>query len=114
MTGAACDEDLIEAVIQGLLVDTADLRGLVRHLVETWPDADALQVISAVAMAAGTVEHMLAGPAATRAAQDAWRMSGLLGVDLYMMQRLGLPHGTARDLQAYWRVHDPFFLVADA
>ena len=111
MVGAVSDEDLIEAAVRVLLSDEQDMRGLVCHLVETWPEAEALQVISAVAMAAGTVEHMLAGPDTMQAAQDAWRMAGLLGVDLYMMQRLGLPHATARDLQAYWLVHDPFFLA---
>lgn len=110
MPGCVSDEEMIEAAVRVLLTDEQDLRALVRLLVTRWPDAAALQVIHVLAMAAGSVEHMLAGAAATRSAQDCWRMAGLLGVDLCMMQRMGLPTGTAADLMAYWRTHDRFFL----
>ena len=110
MSGCVSDEELIEAVVRVLLSDEQDPRRLVRLLVGTWPEAASLQIISVLAMAAGSVEHMLAGAAATRNAQDCWRMAGLIGVDLCMMQRMGLPHDTAGDLMAYWLVYDRFFL----
>ncbi|MDR7126173.1 hypothetical protein [Pseudotabrizicola sp. 4114] len=104
------DDDLIETAVRVLLSDERDTKGLVRHLVTGWPEASALQIIHVLVMAAGAVEHMLAAPAATEAAQDAWRMAGLVGVDLRMMEHLALPRDTAGDLLAYWLAHDRFFL----
>jgi hypothetical protein len=83
---------------------------MVRHLVDGWPDEPALDVIHVLALAAGTLDSALAGDALTRATGEAWRMAGLIGVDLAMMRRMGLPHATAADLMAYWKVHDRFFL----
>lgn len=110
MSGSVADEEMIEAAVRVLLSEEQDLRGLVRHLVTYWPNASALQIIYVLAMAAGSVEHMLTGPKATLCAQDTWRIAGLVGVDLCMMERLALPHETAADLMAYWLVHDRFFL----
>lgn len=108
------DEEMIEAVVHILLSDKQDMHGLVSQLVTRWPDASALQIIHVLAMSAGSVEHMLAGPAVAQAAQDVWRMAGLVGVDLRMMEHLALPRDTAADLRAYWLVHDRFFLTPPA
>ena len=109
-TVSVSDEELIEAIVTVLLSDTQDLQTLVGQLVTRWPTASALQIIHGLAMSAGAVEQMLAGPVAAQAAQDAWRMAGLVGVDLRMMEQLDLPHETAGDLLAYWQAHDRFFL----
>ncbi|RGP38688.1 hypothetical protein D1012_00730 [Pseudotabrizicola alkalilacus] len=110
MSVGISDEDLIEMAVRALLSEEQDVRSLVGQLATRWPDAPALQIIHVLAMTAGTVEHMLAAPAAKLAAQDAWRMAGLVGVDLCMMEYLALPHETAGDLLAYWLTHDRFFL----
>ncbi len=113
-TVSVSDEEMIEAVVTVLLSDKQDMRGLVGQLVTRWPDASALQIIHVLALSAGSVEHMLAGPGAAQAAQDAWRMAGLVGVDLRMMEHLALPRDTAADLLAYWLAHDRFFLTPPA
>lgn len=103
-------EAMIELVVRGLLSGQQDGRHAVRALVEARPEAAPLDIVYVLVMAAGSVEALLASPVITVAAQDCWRMAGLVGVDLWMMQRLGLPHATAADLQAYWQGHDRFFL----
>ncbi len=103
-------DDRIEFVIQVLVTGQGDLRGMVRHLAQGWPDKPALDILHAIAIAAGNLDSTLSGPALERAGNEAWRMATLVGVDLAMMRRLGLPHDTAADLVAYWKVHDRFFL----
>lgn len=110
MLGYVSDEEIIEVAVRALLSNEQDMRALVRSLVAHWPEAKALQVINALAMAAGTVEHMLASPDTKQCAQDCWRMAGLVGVDLWMMHCMDLPTDTAADLMAYWLAHDRFFL----
>ncbi len=100
----------IEYVVQVLVTGQGDLRRMVRHLAEGWPDEPALDILHVIATAAGTLDGALAGPDPARATGEAWRMAGLVGVDLAMMRRLGLPHDTGADLLAYWKVHDRFFL----
>ncbi|MBP9182693.1 MAG: hypothetical protein KBF78_06155 [Fuscovulum sp.] len=103
-------DDRIEFVVQVLVTGQGDLRRMVRHLAEGWPGEPALDILHAIAIAAGNLERTLAGDSLQRAAAEAWRMATLVGVDLAMMRRLGLPHDSAADLIAYWRVHDRFFL----
>lgn len=103
-------DDRIEYVIQVLVTGQGDLRRMVRRLAEDWPREPALDILHAIAIAAGNLEHNLSGEALQRAAAEGWRMATLVGVDLAMMRRLGLPHDTGADLMAYWKVHDRFFL----
>jgi len=102
--------DRIEYVIQVLVTGQGDLRRMVRHLAENWPREPALDMIHVMAVAAGNLERNLSGPALQRSAAEGWRMASLVGVDLAMMARMGLPHQTGADLMAYWKVHDRFFL----
>ena len=104
------EEELIEFSVRLLLSDQRDARRLVHALVSGWPEAGAQELVFILSATAGTAEHMLAGPEVACAAQDVWRMAGLVGVDIYMMQLMGLPAETAADLMAYWQVHDRFFL----
>ena len=103
-------DDRLEYVIQVLVSGQGDLRRMVRHLAQGWPDEPALDIIHIIALAAGNLDRTLAGANLHRATNEAWRMAGLIGVDLAMMRRMGLPHGTGADLVAYWKVHDRFFL----
>lgn len=108
--GACRLDSRIEYVVQVLVTGQGDLRRMVRHLVEGWPDEPALDIIHVIAVAAGNLDRTLSGGDLVRATGEAWRMAGLVGVDLAMMRRLGLPHDTGADLLAYWKVHDRFFL----
>ncbi|MFZ1467958.1 MAG: hypothetical protein WAT09_03160 [Paracoccaceae bacterium] len=103
-------DDRVEFVVQVLVTGQGDLRRMVRHLAEDWPDEPALDMIHTIAMAAGNLECNLSGDALQRSAAEGWRMAALIGVDLAMMARMGLPHRTGADLMAYWKVHDRFFL----
>ena len=103
-------DDRIEFVIQVLVTGQGDLRRMIRRLAEDWPGEPALDILHVVAMAAGNLERTLAGEELQRCAAEGWRMASLVGVDLAMMARMGLPHRTGADLLAYWKVHDRFFL----
>lgn len=103
-------DDRVEYVIQVLVSGQGDLRRMVLYLVEGWPEEPALDIVHVIAMAAGHLESALTGESLHRATGEAWRMAVLVGVDLAMMRRLGLPHDTGADLLAYWKVHDRFFL----
>ena len=103
-------ESRIEFVVQVLVGGQGDLRRMVRRLAEDWPEEPALDILHVIAVAAGNLDGILAGGGLERATGEAWRMAGLVGVDLAMMRRLGLPHDSGADLLAYWKVHDRFFL----
>ena len=103
-------ENRIEFVVGVLVTGRGDLRRMVRDLALGWPQEPALDIIHVIALAAGTLDRTLSGEHLMRATGEAWRMAGLVGVDLAMMRRLGLPHDTGADLLAYWKVHDRFFL----
>ena len=104
------DEVQIEFAMRFLLADSQEPRTLVAALVYAWPTTSTLQIIYVLTITAGTIEHMLAGPEIAHTAQELWRMAGLVAVDLYMMELMGLPRNTAADLLAYWQAHDGFFL----
>jgi len=103
-------EAMIEVVVRALLSGQRDARLFVRDLVAAHPDARPMDIVYVLVMAAGTVEALLAAPAIALAAQDCWRMAGLFAVDLWMMERMGLPRARAGDVMAYWQAHDRFFL----
>ncbi len=106
------DEEVpIEFAITALLDDKQEPRAIVKTLVQTWPDAPPLSLLYVLSMAASGVEHMLLSPVTLLRAQEMWRLIGLLGVDLYTMQCMGLPRDKAADLHSFWQAHDPFFLA---
>ena len=109
--GVFDEEVLIEFAITALLDEKQEPRAIVRSLVLTWPDAPPLSLLYALSMAAGGVEQMLSSPDTRLRAQEMWRLTGLLGVDLYTMQCLGIPRDTAADLHSFWLAQDPFFLT---
>lgn len=95
--------------IETLLNGADGWRPLARDLVVAWPEAAALELIFAIVCAAEAIETMFApGSPALSGAEAGYKVAALLGVDLFAMQSLGLPHRTAADFTAYWRA-DPWF-----
>ncbi len=109
--GMGSDEEMIEFAVRFLLFGGHEARELVYELVVRWPDVPPLQTIYALSMAAGGAEQMIAGPEISRVAQDVWRMTGLLGVDLFLLEQRGTPCLTAADLLAFWRTEDDVFFL---
>ena len=105
-------EDLVEFAIHFLLSGKGSARQLALSLAEGWPDRPALELMFTLSVAANSIEEVFSGTESQKLAHDAWRMAGLVGVDLYMAQYLGVPHRSAADLTAYWRAYDAFFLNA--
>jgi len=95
--------------IETLLHGPDGWRPLARDLVALWPEAPPLELIFAIVSAAEAIETMFApGSPALAGAEAGYRVAALLGVDLFAMQSLGLPHHTAAHFTAYWRA-DPWF-----
>ncbi|WP_163535508.1 hypothetical protein [Frigidibacter albus] len=95
--------------IETLLDGPDGWRPLGRDLVARWPEARALELIFAIVSAAEAIETMFApGSPALASAAAGYKVAALLGVDLFAMQSLGLPHHAAADFIAYWR-SDPWF-----
>lgn len=95
--------------IETLLTGPEGWRPLARDLVAAWPEAPALELVFAIVCAAEAIETMFAaGSPALAGAEAGYRVAALLGVDLYAMQSLGLPHRTAADFTTYWQT-DPWF-----
>lgn len=103
-------DDLAEFAIDFLVSGRGGARILTRVLAERWPNRPALELAYALSVAASSMEEVFSGEETLALAREAWRMAGLVGVDLYVAQSSGLPHRTAADLTDYWRAHDPFFL----
>lgn len=78
-------------------------------MVARWPEAQATELIYAIAAASNEIEGMFdVGSPARDASDHGWRLAALLGVDLYAMETIGLPHAKAGDFTGYWKV-DPYF-----
>ncbi len=107
---AGTEDEMIEHAVRFMLDGGQDARVLVRSLIARWPEITPLQIIFVMSMAAGGAEHMIAGKTCCAFAHDVWRMASLVGVDLYVMERMNLPRDTSADLIAYWKTNDPFFL----
>ena len=109
MPGGARSVDKVHFVIGRLLGAPDGWRALVRDMVATWPDAPATELIYAIVTAASEIEGTFAPGSPSRdASGHAWRLAALLGVDLYAMEALGLPHRRAGDFTVYWQI-DPYF-----
>ncbi|AMY70844.1 hypothetical protein [Frigidibacter mobilis] len=105
--------DRIDAItrraIETLLNGPGGWRPLARNLVAAWPDAPPLELVFAIVSAAEAIETMFApGSPALAGAEAGYKVAALLGVDLFAMQSLGLPHHTAADFTSYWHA-DPWF-----
>lgn len=103
-------DDPCEFAINFLLSKRGDAKRLAVTLAKLSPARPALELIFVLSSAAAGIEEVLAGPETVAVAMDSWRVAALLGVDLHVMQRRGLAHGTCGDLIRYWQTHDPFFL----
>lgn len=101
--------DQVHFAITHLLGTPEGWRSLVRDMVDRWPDGPATELIYSIVRAASEIEATFAtGSPSREAAEHGWRLAALIGTDLYAMQTIGLPHGCAADLAAYWRI-DPYF-----
>lgn len=107
-TGANSMEK-VHFAIGVLLGNPEGWRTVVREMVATWPEAPAGEMIFTLVTAASEIEGMFApGSPSREASEHGWRLAALLGVDLYAMAEIGLPHARAADFTAYWRI-DPYF-----
>lgn len=109
VSAADGDFEKVHFAIERLL-DTPDgWRPLVREMVGRWPEAPAGELILALVTAAAEIEAMFGpGSPARDGAAQGWRLAGLLGVDLYAMQAVGMAHAKAADLPRFWTI-DPWF-----
>ena len=104
-------EEMTEFALQQLLAAPGRAHALPCAMAEQWPEHPVLDLTLALSLAASGLETSFGNEADRNAARDAWRVAALLAVDLHVMQRQGHPHACAADLLAYWRGHDPFFLI---
>jgi hypothetical protein len=102
-------EERVAFAIEHLMRADEAWRGLVRAMVERWPDEPPLELGFALVSAASAIETSFTSSSPARdAAMQGYRLAALLSMDVYAMQLLGLRHAAARDLLAYWEI-DPFF-----
>jgi len=102
-------EARVAFAIERLLRSEEGWRGLVRDLVEGWPDAPPLELGFVLVCAASAIETAFSsGSPAHEAAMEGYRLAALLAVDVHAMELLGMPHARADDLHRYWEI-DPFF-----
>jgi hypothetical protein len=80
-------------------------------MAETKPELPALELIFVLASAASGLESVFSGRESQVIALDTWRASALVGVDLHVMQEMGLPCRLCADLLAYWKSDDGYFLA---
>lgn len=95
--------------IERLLDAPNGWRSVVRDMVARWPDAQASELIYVLVAAANEIEAMFSEGSPSRDAADrAWRLAALLGVDLFAMDVVGIPNSKAKDMAGYWKI-DPYF-----
>jgi hypothetical protein len=102
-------DDRVNFAIEQLLNGDDGWRDVVRGIVHGWPGIAPLEIVFTLVSAASAIEQNFAdGSPARDGAAQGYRLAGLLGVDIYAMQTLGMPCAKAQDLLAYWRI-DPWF-----
>ncbi|SPH24507.1 hypothetical protein DEA8626_03559 [Defluviimonas aquaemixtae] len=109
MSDGSTRSEKVEFAIERLLETPDGWRPLVRDMVARWPEAPAAELVYVLVSAATEIEATFADGSPSRAAADhAWRLAALLGVDFYAMEAVGLPRTKAADLAGYWLI-DPYF-----
>lgn len=102
-------EERVAFAIERLMRSDEAWRSLVRDLVQRWPEEPPLELGFTLVSAASAIETSFTASSPTRdAAMQGYRLAALVSMDVYAMQLLGMEHGKARDLLAYWQI-DPFF-----
>ena len=102
---------LYEFALHFLLSGQGDARLLVAEMARRMPALPALELIFVLAQAASGLESVFSSAEAKAMALDVWRVATLIGVDLHMMQELGLRRDVCADLLDYWQSEDGFFLA---
>lgn len=91
--------------LERLMEGPAGWRGLTREMALRWPDASAGEIIFALMSAARTIEaHFLQGGPAHDGAVQGYRLAGMIGLDLYALQVVGISAPRARDLLDWWEI----------
>lgn len=86
-------------------------RAVVRDMATEWPDVTGAQLVFVLVSAAHAVEQVFGGALDPRAeVQQTFRLAALLASDLFALQQQGNYAPTGRDMTAYWRANDPYFL----
>jgi hypothetical protein len=104
-------DGLCEFALHFLLSGQGDARRLVATLAEDRPEMPVLEMMFVLASAASGLEAVFSGVESGAVALDTWRTSALVGVDLHVMQEMGLPCRLCADLLEYWKNEDGFFLA---
>ena len=104
-------EAIIEVAADYLLIERRDVSALPNHLSLLFPDCPPLELTLCLATLADLSETQLALHAPKGLPLDLWRIASLIAVDVLVMQTLGLPWASSRDLRAYWKVYEPYFLL---
>lgn len=111
LRGISDIDGLCEFALHFLLTGQGDARRLAATMAESKPDLSALELIFVLASTASGLEAVFSGGESEAIALDAWRTSALVGVDLHIMQEMGLPCRSCADLMAYWKSEDGYFLA---
>lgn len=91
--------------LERLLEGPSAWHGLTETLAARWPNAPAGEMIYALMTAARTIEgHFLEGGPAHEGAVHGYRLAGLIGMDLYALQVVGVTAPCGRDLTRWWAV----------
>jgi hypothetical protein len=108
--GVGKSDETCEFAINYLLTGRGDAKQLAVTLAKRAPHRPVLEVAFVLSLAAASLEEVFASEEVALAAADAWRVAALLGVDLHMMQKRGVPHGDCGALLQYWQSVDGYFL----
>jgi hypothetical protein len=102
-------EERVAFAIERLLRADDSWRGLVRDMVDRWPEEPPLELGFTLVSAASAIESSFAeGSPAREAAMQGYRLAALVSMDVHAMQLLGMACDRADHLLAYWDI-DPFF-----
>ena len=111
LRGISDMDALCEYALYFLLTGQGDARSLAATMAEKMPTLPALELVFVLASAASGLEAVFSGLESKLIALDTWRTSALVGVDLHVMQEMGLPCRLCADLLEYWKKEDGYFLA---
>lgn len=104
-------DTMIDFAIARISESPEGYRAVVRDLAATWPDVTGAQLVFVLVSAAHAVERVFGGTLDPKSeVQQTFRVAALLASDLFALQQQGNFAPTARDMTAYWRANDPYFL----
>lgn len=91
--------------------DRNQLRQIVRHMAQSWPNEPALALVFSITAAASGLEDVIDTDSSNKMVQSCYQLAALVAADIFAIEAMGQTPTTGQDLLHFWKRVDPCFLI---